>query len=197
MKAVVVREVRQLIYRPGLSMRTVYNGIIFLSQVSLVEGDHEVAAQLVEAYMSLFEKAIKQNELKSRLLAVLLQGIDKSFPFLKNKGSVTKHADSLFRLIHSESFATSTRALVLVSHVALAEAANITAANEANKTQNKKPTQPSADKEDSGDGSNIVNRFYRALYSSLLSPQVTTRSQNTLFFNLVFRSMKRDPSDVR
>ena len=120
MKCVVVREVRQLIYRPNLSVRVVHSGIIFLSQVTLVKGDHDVAAQLVECYMSLFEKAVTQDELGSRLLSSLLSGLDRAFPFLNNKEPISKHVDSLFRIIHSASFSTSTRALMLISHIALA-----------------------------------------------------------------------------
>jgi ribosome biogenesis protein MAK21 len=82
MKCTIVREVRQLIYRPHLAVRAVHNGIVFLSQVNLVNGDHDVAAQLVECYMSLFEKAVSQEELGSRLLSSLLSGLDRAFPYL-------------------------------------------------------------------------------------------------------------------
>jgi hypothetical protein len=121
MKCIVVREVRQLIYRPNLAPRAVHSGIVFLSQVQLVKGDHDVAAQLVECYMSLFEKAVTQDELGSRLLSSLLSGLDRAFPFLENTEPISKHIDSLFRIIHSASFSTSTRALMLISHIALAD----------------------------------------------------------------------------
>lgn len=121
MKCIVVREVRQLIYRPNLAVRAVHSGIVFLSQVILTKGDHDVAAQLVECYMSLFEKAVTQDELGSRLLSSLLSGLDRAFPFLDNKEPIAKHVDSLFRIIHSASFSTSTRALMLISHIALAD----------------------------------------------------------------------------
>ena len=121
MKCVVVREVRQLIYRPNLAVRAVHSGIVFLSQVTLVKGDHDVAAQLVECYMSLFEKAVTQDELGSRLLSSLLSGLDRAFPFLIDTEPIAKHVDSLFRIIHSASFSTSTRALMLISHIALAQ----------------------------------------------------------------------------
>jgi ribosome biogenesis protein MAK21 len=121
MKGIIVREVRQLIYRPNLGVRVVHSGIIFLSQVTLVRGDHDVAAQLVECYMSLFEKAVKQDELGSRLLSSLLSGLDRAFPYLDNKEPIAKHVDSLFRIVHSASFTTTTRALMLISHIALSD----------------------------------------------------------------------------
>ena len=122
MKGIIVREVRQLIYRPNLGVRVVHSGIIFLSQVTLVRGDHDVASQLVECYMSLFEKAVKQDELGSRLLSSLLSGLDRAFPFLDDKEPIAKHVDSLFRIVHSASFTTTTRALMLISHIALTDA---------------------------------------------------------------------------
>jgi hypothetical protein len=75
----------------------------------------------VECYMSLFEKAVTQDELGSRLLSSLLSGLDRAFPFLNNKEPIAKHVDSLFRIVHSASFSTSTRALMLISHIALSD----------------------------------------------------------------------------
>jgi hypothetical protein len=106
--------------------------------------------------MSLFEKAVSQEELGSRylclyihiyiyinmyiymcicmhiyvhiyihtyirrLLSSLLSGLDRAFPYLDNKDPIATHVNSLFRIVHSASFSTSTRALMLISHIALA-----------------------------------------------------------------------------
>ena len=70
-------------------------------------GDLEVATQLVECYMGLFEKAIAQEKMGSRLLSTLLSGLDRAFPCLgKDTESVLKHVDALFRLVHMDSFTT-------------------------------------------------------------------------------------------
>jgi ribosome biogenesis protein MAK21 len=238
MKCVVVREVRQLIHRPNLSVRAVHSGIVFLSQVpsllrashpptrmrnnirvcsSCVQvplmpvGDRDVAAQLVEGYMGLFEKAIAEETLGSRLLSTLLSGLDRAFPALGGDvAPVVKHVDALFRIVHSEAFTTSVRALVLISRIALGDADDSNSNNNNNsrgknghgkkgkgkrKGEGKGPPAATAQADESEQG--ITTRFYRALYAKLLSPQVSTRAYNTLFLNLLYRSMKRDPSTRR
>ena len=40
MKTVVVREVRQFIYKPNIKLKFVFNGIIFLCQIPLGKGEH-------------------------------------------------------------------------------------------------------------------------------------------------------------
>ena len=117
MKYVVIREVRQFTLLPNLSDRGLYVSMIFLSQVQLLPGDHEVASQLVDCYISLFEKCIVEEKKqdnhqgksekkdktnkkgntddierknangssKLKLLSVLLTGVNKAFPFLKDK----------------------------------------------------------------------------------------------------------------
>jgi hypothetical protein len=80
MKAVIIREVRQFVCRSNLPMRAVYISMTFLSQLPLVNGDHNVAVQLVDCYISMFEKAI-----------VAANGIFISYPFLKiNFTSLTR-----------------------------------------------------------------------------------------------------------
>ncbi|KAJ1432311.1 CBF/Mak21 family-domain-containing protein, partial [Ochromonadaceae sp. CCMP2298] len=164
MKMVVVREVRQFLYRPNLKIRPTFNGLILLSNVPLGPGDHAAAVQLVEGYLSLFEKTMKEEEYGSRLLAALLTGINKALPFLRSTESLEKYVDPLFKIVHTAtSFTTATQALMLLSHLALS----------------------------------LVKRFYRALYAKLLSDQITTRSRNTLFLNLLYRSIKRDAQQNR
>ena len=162
-------------------------------------GDRDVAAQLVEGYMGLFEKAISEETLGSRLLSTLLSGLDRAFPALGGDvAPVVKHVDALFRIVHSEAFTTSVRALVLISRIALTDTDNGAAhGNSKGKKRNGSngKGQPAAAADDGEQG--ITTRFYRALYAKLLSPQVSTRAYNTLFLNLLYRSMKRDPSTRR
>jgi ribosome biogenesis protein MAK21 len=174
MKAVVVREIRQFIYKPNNKLKSIFNGIIFLSQVTLAKGEHAVATQLIECYMSLFEKAIKEGELGSRLLSALLTGINKSFPFLTNTDSLGRYVDSLFRIVHTApSFSTSTQALTLLSYLALDS-----------KTELK--SKPTKDNEiDLTGEKDIGKRYYRALYAKLLSDDVTTYFSILIFFIII------------
>jgi ribosome biogenesis protein MAK21 len=205
MKGVVVREVRQLISRSNLPPRAVYSGIIFLSQIALSAQEAEVSSQLVQCYVSLFEKAVTQDKLGSKLLVALLIGINRAYPFLKDKETIIQHIDALFRIVHSASFSTSTQALTLISHIVLnSEEGNSGTSKSKGKGKEKEKVEEAAAAaaESSAAPSSkaevdLVNRFYRALYSQLLADQILTRSHNTLFLNLLFRSMKRDPVDTR
>eukprot|EP00605_Chrysophyceae_sp_TOSAG23-4_P000307 GSChrysophyteH1.ASY1.ANO1.352.1 assembled CDS len=162
MKTVVIKEIRQLACRPGVPARAVYVAATFLSQVSLVAGEYEVAVTLVDVLVSLFERAVNSDELGSRLMSALLNGINRAFPYLKDVEGLAKHIDQLFRIVHGTSFSSATQALTLIS---------------------KEPE--------------LVTRFYRALYTKLQADEVVTRARNTFFINLLYRSIKRDPSDLR
>jgi len=215
MKNVVVREVQQLVSRPSMPARTMYSGVVFLSQIPLDVGEHAVAVQLVAVYVSLFERAVEAKELGSRLLAALLTGINRAFPYLKDVRALSAHTQELFRIAHSASFSSATQALTLLSHLALAEqqptaGAGAGAGAEAETVQGadeeKAPEQkPSKEMRKlrkavpTGDAAepDLVTRFYRALYAKLLSDQVATRARNTAFLNLLYRSIKRDRSDLR
>jgi hypothetical protein len=202
MKSVVIREVRNFVSRPNLPGRALFSSVLFLSQIILGRGSAGVAANLVECYVSLFEKAVNMKESGSRLLSALLTGINRAYPYLDDSAPITNHLDSLFRIAHNASFSTCTQALMLISHIALNE--------DASKNDPADETTDSANKAESA----LVNRFYRALYDKLLDDevvlfqidsclrliihsQVATRARNTLFMNLLFRSVKRDPIAAR
>lgn len=156
MKSVVIREVRMFIYRSNIKLSAIFTAVNFLTQIKLGDGDSAVALQLAECFLSLFEKALQAKEEGSRLLTVLLNGINKSFPYLEDIGPLTKYLDSIFRLVHTAgSFATSIQALVLISSIVFASTKNTSSGNE---------TEESIA---------IRNRFYITLYSKLLSDDVS------------------------
>ena len=151
MKVVIVKEIRQFTMRPNLPPRATYSAILLLSQMPVLDSrrDSEVAEQLIECYLSLFEKAVAMNELGSKLLSALLTGINRVFPYLQSTEAIVKHMDVLFKIVHTGAFSTSTQSLMLISHIALQEEG---AKDEANQQ--------------------LIDRYYRALYSKLLSDQV-------------------------
>jgi ribosome biogenesis protein MAK21 len=189
MKSVVAREVRQLIYWAGQSMRIVFICCVFLTQMPLNHGDHVVAADLVDCYMGLFEKAVAQGEVGSSLLSILLNGVNKAFPYLDDVKPLTQKIDALFKIVHTASFSASTQALLLISFIALSD--NVDAKDAASKGPK------DGTKEVAKDENDLTNRYYRALYSKLSDEQIATKSRNTVFFNLLYRSLKRDKSTLR
>ncbi|KAL9304238.1 hypothetical protein ACSQ67_021501 [Phaseolus vulgaris] len=113
MKAVVIGEVDSFLFRPHLGPRSQYHAINFLSQIRLTnKGDGpKVAKRLIDVYFALFkvlitgaisnqklDKSGKGNakedkskelseshvELDSRLLSVLLTGVNRAFPFVSS-----------------------------------------------------------------------------------------------------------------
>lgn len=226
MKGVIVREVRQFLYRPHLPPRSLYAATNFLTSIRLTKKDMkaavsttsspassvtsttDVASQLVECYISLFEKSTIENNgsessSSSKLLSSLLQGVNRVYPFLKNKQSLIKHVDTLFKITHTTQFATAVQALTLISHIALptpTRARSSTTSHDATIAHDNATV--AIDKDDGGgstdtDDAGIVTRYYRALYSMLFSEQILSRTRNTLFFKLLFRSLKFDPSMER
>ena len=178
--------------------------MVFLTQIRLTSRDNAVATALVECYVSLFEKAVKQNELGSKLLSALLNGINVAYPYLKDTEPLTKHLDSLFRLVHTSTFATATQALMLISLIAIGgSAASNRDAADAGRGKNKGAAarkqsahKPATDSQSisSTEKTALMDRYYRALYSKLFSEDLTSRTRNTVFFNLLYRSMKLDAS---
>lgn len=172
MKSVVVREVRQLVSRPNLPPRATYSAVIFLSQMSLSTAEQAVAVQLVEGYVSLFEKAVTQEQLGSKLLAALLAGINRAFPFLVDKASLERNVDSLFKIAQTASFSSATQALTLISHLALGDAKEESSGKQEKEKRAKKGKQETDETKPICVENSLITRFYRSLYSKLLCDEV-------------------------
>jgi ribosome biogenesis protein MAK21 len=186
---------------------------VFLNQLQLSRDDNEsddvaatatigeksqnstaLPASLINTYFHLFEMTVKKDEvkkgakqikskdsssgMKSRLLSALLTGVNRAHPYLPKKdAAMDQHIDALYRISHTAPPAAATQALMLLFQLAVG----------------------SGDIEGepaSKDESTTVrkDRFYRALYSKLVEPDMFTGRQLTLFFNLLFRAMKYDTS---
>ena len=219
MTPIVAREVQQLAFRPHVSPRTLYNCIVFLNQLRLTDIDKELPVSLVRTYFKLFEVAVASSkdgehqsttkrtskeknqkktsssstggtnsnmttEIKSRLLGALLTGVNRARPFLpKSDQKMEEYVDALYRISHkAPSASASTQALMLLFHLAIgtAEATSVTPAD-TNHINNKSQ-----------------DRFYRLLYSKLSDPSMYLGTKHvTMFFNLIYKSMKYDTKDIR
>jgi ribosome biogenesis protein MAK21 len=81
MVLVVVREVHQFLHRSHLSDRARYYAMIFLNQILLKEDDQVVADHLLSLYFNNFQKVMVKQEIEPKLLAAILTGINRAFPF--------------------------------------------------------------------------------------------------------------------
>lgn len=194
MKAVVIDEVDTFLFRPHLGLRSKYRAVTFLSKTRLShKGDGpKVAKRLVDVYFALFKVLIsgagngQKNdssketkkltkdeaqslseshvELDSRLLSVLLTGVNRAFPFVSGvevDEIVDVQTPMLFRLVHSQNFNVGIQALMLLDKI-------------------------------SSKNQVVSDRFYRALYSKLLLPAALNTSKAEMFIGILLRAMKSD-----
>lgn len=223
MSSVVAREVMQLAHRPHLSQKALYNCIIFLNQLKLDSSSENLASKLIQTYFRLFEVAVKQQQkhhqqaqseekktIKARLLSALLTGVNRAHPFLPSSDESLEdkeRIDALYRIAHlTSSPGTSTQALMLLYHLAIGVASSSdddergeSISDEKTCTQIKKKQQSSSSSNE--EDSKRQDRFYRTLYSTLNCPTMLchggTRHHMTLYFNLLYKSMKYDTSPDR
>ena len=185
-------QVQQLAHRPHLSPRALYNCIVFLNQLKLRKegGDAEargstqsLAVSLVDTYFRMFDVAMRtqsddKHGMKSRLLSALLTGINRARPFLPDRDQgLEEHIDSLYSVSHIAAPSASTQALMLLFHVAIGPPGET------------RSTEAQLSKQD---------RFYRALYAKLSKSSFLGGGKHlTLFFNLIYKTMKHDADSLR
>lgn len=207
MRAVVVREVEQLLLRPNITQRAQFYAVCFLNQVPFRKDDTELARTVVKMYMDLFvafiaekkkeivlkeEKKLKTAARKkrrrkaskkpeklchevteetknSRLMAALLLGVNRAFPYTKpevDDCSYDQYMDPLFRVAHADSFSSALQALALLLQVSQA-------------------------------GSMQNDRLYCALYSRLVDASESSEKLQAVFLNLVFKAIRNDTNPKR
>ncbi|KAL3897440.1 MAG: hypothetical protein SGCHY_003409 [Lobulomycetales sp.] len=183
MKMVVIKETEQILFRLNINQRTQYYALTFLNQIVLSKGDPDLIAanRLIEVYFRLFEVLVSKikkpktasrsthNEvvdgIDSKMLSAILTGINRAFPYSKIDSDVFKNRiDMLFTLSHVKA-SFSTCVQSLTLLFRIQEVHQ-----------------------------GITDRYYRALYQSLLDKRILTASRQALFLNLLFRSLKSDNS---
>jgi hypothetical protein len=180
----VAGTVQQLLLRDKASPRAKYYAVVFLNQLVLSKRTLELANHLMKIYFSVFEWALGADEGKSKLVAAVLTGVNRALPFCSlDKDFLTSRMDGIFRLVHTSSFNTSVQALRLLLQVrtfrVVLQGQCGVAYRSCTRCVQVKVLDPS-----------ISDRFYRALYATLSSPELTTTSKHSLYLNLIFRAMK-------
>ncbi|KAG9457617.1 hypothetical protein H6P81_002125 [Aristolochia fimbriata] len=200
MKAVVIEEVDSFLFRPHLGLRAKYHAVNFLSQIFLsTKGDGpKVAKRLVDVYFALFkvmmteagtsqevdkkakkgdknragslQKSKGENnvnsdvEMDSRILSALLTGVNRAFPYI-----ASDEADDLIEVQTPILFKLVHSRNFNVGVQALTLLFQISTKNQI-----------------------ASDRFYRALYSKLLVPEVMNSSKAEMFLGLLFKAIKCD-----
>ncbi|KAG0218323.1 hypothetical protein BGX33_007828 [Mortierella sp. NVP41] len=105
-----------------------------------------------------------QDSEHSKMIAAVLTGVNRAFPFAKVDDKVfAAHMDIIFRITHTGTFNTSIQALRLIFRVSTIQ-------------------------------KNTSDRFYRTLYESLLDPRLILTSKQSIYLNLIYDAMQADQS---
>ncbi|KAJ5713962.1 uncharacterized protein N7483_011143 [Penicillium malachiteum] len=195
MKPLIIKAVEELLFRPGQSQHAKYYAIITLNQTVLSSKEEPVAMQLLDIYFSLFVTILKptqpkkpsynikshgkhgnkgsknkgpakgeaqDDEMREKLTSGVLTGVNRAYPFTD--------ADSERLSKHIDTLFRITHSSNFNTSIqALMLIQQITATHQV-----------------------ASDRFYRTLYESLLDPRVTTSSKQSLYLNLLFKSLKSD-----
>ncbi|RLU23960.1 hypothetical protein DMN91_004168 [Ooceraea biroi] len=167
MKLVVLREIEKLLFRKNVAHRTQYYAICLLTQYALEKNDDEIASTLIEVYFAFFKACLKKGEPDSRMMAAILTGVKRAYPYVKTTTKVLdEHINSIYKVVHLGSFNVSLNALSLLHQVT-------------SKDQSQ------------------ANRFYSAFYRKLFDQQIGTANRRAIFLNLLYRVLQTDQSILR
>ncbi|OCB86684.1 CBF-domain-containing protein [Sanghuangporus baumii] len=119
----------------------------------------------------------------SRLISAILTGVNRALPFAKlslDNVEFSKHIDTLFLISHKSTFNISLQALRLIMLIC----------------QSLKST-PSTSTSFSALSMSISDRYYRALYASLLDIRLNSSNKHAMYLNLLLKSLKVDTKPER
>ncbi|XP_075059437.1 CCAAT/enhancer-binding protein zeta isoform X2 [Mixophyes fleayi] len=162
MKVVVCLEVERLLYRPNIGEKAQYYGICFLNQIIFDHEESDLANQLITGYFCFFRACIKKKDIDSKILRALLTGVNRAYPYAQ---------------IGNEKVKEQLDTLFKIQHVV-----NFNTA-----VQTLMLLFQVMDSQQT-----VSNRYYAALYRKLLDPGLSQGSKQTMFLNLLFKSMKAD-----
>jgi ribosome biogenesis protein MAK21 len=179
MKLVVIKSMEEFMMRPNVGPRAHYCGVITLNQMMLHKDDKDTPLYLIDVYFGFFNKLVKDTEnskdsaaaagkIDHKILSGLLTGVNRAFPFVQDGLDGDNHV----LCKHLDTlFKISHHTHFSVKVQALSLIYQV--------MQTK---------------SDVMNRFYRSLYATLLDAEgISSSKQLSLFMNLLYRSLKADP----
>ncbi|KAJ8008883.1 hypothetical protein DPEC_G00083060 [Dallia pectoralis] len=162
MKTVVCSEVERLMFRPNISLKAQYYAVCFLNQVLLSHDEAELAGKLISIYFSFFRACIKKKDVESKMLSGLLSGVNRAYPYAKAGDEKVK--EQLDTLFKVVHLAKfNTAVQALMLLFQVMDSQQI-----------------------------ISDRFYVCLYRKLMDPGLSRCSRQSMFLNLMYKSLKSD-----
>ncbi|XP_051510656.1 CCAAT/enhancer-binding protein zeta isoform X2 [Myxocyprinus asiaticus] len=162
MKVVVCCEVERLIFRSNINTKAQYYAICFLNQVILSHDEADLAAKLITIYFTLFHACIKKKDVESKMLSALLTGVNRAYPYAKIGDDKVNEQQDM---------------LFKVVHVVKFNTA-VQALMLLFQVMDSQQT--------------VSDRYYVALYRKLLDPGLSASSRQSMFLNLLYKSLKTD-----
>eukprot|EP00211_Chloroparvula_japonica_P005081 CAMPEP_0119120874 /NCGR_PEP_ID=MMETSP1310-20130426/1738_1 /TAXON_ID=464262 /ORGANISM="Genus nov. species nov., Strain RCC2339" /LENGTH=897 /DNA_ID=CAMNT_0007110385 /DNA_START=42 /DNA_END=2732 /DNA_ORIENTATION=- len=196
MKLALAKEIEIFLARPNLSLRSQHYAVCFLNQITLSRSDHDLCGLLLVLYFALFRKIVaadkdasgtvvrksskkrqnkKSNKEKekteispeSRILSALLIGVSRVFPFAPTTKDLYEGEVDILFRLLHET-SFARSAQILMLLFQIMEAQH-----------------------------NIQDRFYRAVYGLLLSPELYVTTRVFQFFNTLFKALQVDRNKAR
>ncbi|CAH6722088.1 ribosome biogenesis protein Mak21p [[Candida] jaroonii] len=217
MKKIICNSIIDIVFKTNVEHNAQYYGVLTLNQTILTRKDDELANILINTYFSLFSKiliesdpktkeaetgdkilgksdkgrknnrknfkkgkkggkSVKQTvkteselieEKNSKLFSALLTGLNRAFPF---------------STLSNETYDKHLNTLFRITH-----SSNFNTSVQALVLINHIITKQNLN----------ADRYYRALYESLLDERLLNSSKQGIYLNLLFKSLKNDPSNER
>lgn len=164
MKEIVIKEVERLLYRPNVAYAAQYNALTFLSLVLFLRREQKVANLVMEIYLNFFKLCLKKEQVNNRVMAVLLTGIARAFPFSELENNyLEEKIDTIYKLVHHVNFNISIQAYNLILKMITKENSEF-----------------------------LTDRYCISLYRSLLNPSIDECSKKATYLNVLYKTMKND-----
>ncbi|XP_066532775.1 CCAAT/enhancer-binding protein zeta [Hoplias malabaricus] len=162
MKVVVCTEVEHLMFRPNISTKAQYYAACFLNQVMLSHEEADLATKLITVYFTFFRVCVQKKDVESKMLSALLTGVNRAYPY-------TKVGDEKVR----EQLDTLFKVVHIVKFSTALQALMLLF-----QVMDSQQT--------------VSDRYYVALYRKLLDPGLSVSLRQSMFLNLLYKSLKAD-----
>ncbi|KAI9819961.1 MAG: hypothetical protein M1827_006531 [Pycnora praestabilis] len=200
MKPIIVSSIQsELLFRPGQSPLAKYYAIITLNQTVLSGKEESIAGRLLEVYFGLFVSLLNRPHSAAGMASGANLGkTNKKGQIQGGGGPMGKKAKQKANAVDNSKKFEEELNEKMVSAV-------LTGVNRAipfSKTDDSTITHSSNFNTSvqaltlihqlCGSKQNLIDRYYRTLYESLLDPRLLSSSKQAMYLNLVFRSLKSD-----
>lgn len=167
LRAKAVKSIQRMLKNPKLEPKTKYYAIGLLSRIKLLRNHHDVANNLIEIYLDIFDKMAAQKSFDSRLMSTVFIGLNRVYPYSNVSTEVfEQHLQTLYTIVHHVNYKESVTALSLMKKIVTKRAQTL-----------KLP---------------IEDRFYNVVYKKLLQQELQRSSGATQFLNLLLSLINED-----